>query len=280
MRTPTPLVLILAVLLGWPGAVPGQSGQRNIVRTQTDNQGGVSADLARQTGWRTARGFNWEILLQQPDGAFKPVPPNRAFRTGEAFRLEIEADTDLWVYVLNRGPDNSETVLFPEQGEEHLLIRKEQQVTVPAAGQFRFADPPGTERLRILAASEKLAWVNPGELFRLEAAQTLDPAEARRATEQKALRTKELAKIEGRQAPARVLDEPLSRAVDRMARDPARGAGLKDTVVVAPLPERPSVAEEPTPAPAPPPSRYQVARVSSSAADRSTFVCEVRLRHQ
>ncbi|MGA2704911.1 MAG: hypothetical protein ABSH35_27950 [Isosphaeraceae bacterium] len=44
-----------------------------------------------------ARGFRWQILLPDAAGRFQPARPDQIFRTGQALRLCIEAQCDLWI---------------------------------------------------------------------------------------------------------------------------------------------------------------------------------------
>lgn len=273
--------VLLVVATVAVGPVRAQPVARNIVRAETDAQGVVSDDLAAQTGWRTARGFEWQILLRGDDRSFRPADPTRIFRTGEAFKLEIEADTDLWIYVLTRGPDGDETLLFPEPGEAHRFVRKGERAVVPATGQFRFADPPGTETFRILAATEKLAWVQPAELFRLEAGAVLSGSETVQAQDQRAQRTRAITSLQERQPRPQMLDAPLSKSLDRIGLAPSERSGRKDTVVVAPavegeglegVPDRPAGGEGG--------GGQQVTRLSTDPADREPIVLDVRFEHR
>jgi hypothetical protein len=269
--------MTLTILPGLLGASPPSDrdpvGERNIIRARTDAQGVADEELAARTGWRVARGFQWQILLQGPDGLYRPARPDRPFETGQAFRLELEADSDLWIYLLNRGPDGSEVVLLPERGEGHLLVRKGERVLIPPTGQFRFQEPPGAETFRILASPERLSWVNPHELFRWESGAPVDAETRERARSQKQLRSTSIDAIRKHQADPLRFERPLSQMVAELGPGAGSKALVKSTVVVAPLPEDGSDAAEP-------PSREQVVRVSSDPANRDPLVYDIQLRHQ
>jgi hypothetical protein len=251
---------------------------RNILREQTDAGGRVQAEVAAEGGWQSARGFRWQILLEGPDGRYRPARADRTFRTGERFRLEIEADSDLWLYVLNRGPDGSEVVLLPVEAEEHLRIGRGERAVVPPTGQFRFQDPPGTETFRLIAAARKFDWVNPTELFRLESGAELDKAARERAEFQKETRTRELAAMRERQPAVRVLERPID------LRSPALREGVepgrKDVVLVAPTAEQPEAGAEGGEEQEPPSRQQQVSRLSTDAEDEGAIVFDIELRHE
>src|SRR3954469_5310784 len=101
----------VALVLGVPEGA--RSGTGSILREKVDARGVVGAELAAQTGWSVARGFLWQILLPDAEGRFRPARPDQVFRTGQAFRLCIEPQCDLWVYLLNRDPEGHEVVLLP-----------------------------------------------------------------------------------------------------------------------------------------------------------------------
>src|SRR4051812_23391317 len=197
----------VALALGVPEGP--RSGTRSILREKVDARGVVGADLAAQTDWSVARGFLWQILLPDAEGRFQPARPDQVFRTGQAFRLGIEAQCDLWIYILNRDPEGREVVLLPERGEEHLLVRQGQTTVIPPDGQFRFTDPPGIETFRVLASPARLDWVNPRELFALEGGEPLDGRARDRAEAQKEARTRAIADLRRRQARRRVVSEAL-----------------------------------------------------------------------
>jgi hypothetical protein len=241
-----------------------QAGTRTILREKVDAHGTVGDDLAARTGWRVARGFRWQILVPDAADRFEPTRPDRVFRTGQAFRLRLEAQCNLWIYILNRDPDCREVVLLPTRGEEHLLVRQGQQVTLPPDGQFRFADPPGTEDFRVLASPAKLEWVNPRELFAMEADKPLDDRARAQAEAQKEVRTKAIDGLQRAQSARRLVSRSLGEAVDELAADPALRRRTKDTMVVEPPQENAQL----------------VLQASSDPADRGVIVFDIKLQHR
>ena len=129
---------------------------------QVRADGTVSKELAQRTGWKSLRGVRWQIVVPDPAGGIRTVSPNQTFRTGQLFRVEIEAHVcDVWVYMLTFDPQNKMIVLFPKDSQEHRSVRKSQKVCVPASPDWlRFEGEPGTDLLRIVFSPKPLDWHN------------------------------------------------------------------------------------------------------------------------
>lgn len=143
---------------------------RAIIRAGVDRNGRVHGELAQLTGLKNATSINYRILLLQPDGKEKFVDEDEyTFKFGEQFRLEIEADNDLYLYVFHEGPDGKRTVLVPDKYDEGYvpLVRKGEKTIIPDDGTyFEFVEPPGTERLLVYATPEKQPTLTPEDAFR------------------------------------------------------------------------------------------------------------------
>jgi len=254
-------ILVLASRSAW-----AQSATRDILRQRTSPDGVPDAALAAQTGWSTVRGYAYKVLLKAPDGSYKPVDPRLPFTTGQSFRLEIEVHNDLWFYILNRGPNGDERLLLPERDEEHLLIRRGERVTVPSDGCFTFAEPPGTERFRIVASPDKLLWANPHELLQLENGRPLTPGQELAAKGQQETRTRSIESLEQRQARVEIRQELLAKVIARSAAEAAsRG---KNTLLRPPAPEGGN------------PTATDVVGASPEPRNRDPFVYEIQLNHK
>ena len=113
------------------------------------------------------------------------------FRSGDRFKLEVEANRPAYVYVLNRtlpgdqdsvgsrgievisdedrrnrsGDRRKYTLLYPRGGDPRP-VRRNARVQLPPGGQFfRMDDEPGIERLYVLASEEE---IDVSEYFDLE----------------------------------------------------------------------------------------------------------------
>src|SRR3954471_18855790 len=70
MNALTIFLSTLGVALALGGSEGPKSRMRSILREKVDARGVVGADLAAQTGWSVARGFQWQILLPDAEGRY------------------------------------------------------------------------------------------------------------------------------------------------------------------------------------------------------------------
>lgn len=143
---------------------------RGIIRAGVDRNGRVHSELAQITGLKNATSINYKILLLQPDGTEKFVDEDEyTFKFGEQFRLQIEADNDMYIYVFHEDPKGNRTVLLPDKYDEGYvpLVKKGQTTIIPDDGTyFEFVPPAGTERLLVFASPEKQPNLTPEAAFR------------------------------------------------------------------------------------------------------------------
>ncbi|QDU59663.1 hypothetical protein Pan216_04940 [Planctomycetes bacterium Pan216] len=142
---------------------------RGIIRAGVDKSGRVHGDLAKLTGLKNATSLNYKILLMNRDGTEKVVnEKDHTFTLAEQFRLIIEADSDLYVYVFHEGPDGIRTVLLPDAADEGRvpMVKKGSQKVIPDDGTyFEVVPPPGTEKLLVYATPEPRPELTPEEAF-------------------------------------------------------------------------------------------------------------------
>jgi len=142
---------------------------RSILRKGIDDQGRVHGELAEMTGFKTATSLGYKLLLLDETGAEKAVDPSTTtFQFGQQFRIEIEADSDLYVYVFHEGPDGVRTILMPDSVDKGRvpMVRRGQRKVLPDDGTyFEFAPPPGKEKLLVYASPERRDELTPKEAF-------------------------------------------------------------------------------------------------------------------
>lgn len=232
---------------------------RAIVREHVNAAGQLSPELAAATGWSRVLAFQWQMHVLQA-GEYQAVRPDQVFQTGTRFRLKVIADTNLWIYVLNRDPLGDDVVLLPETGEEHLLVEQGKEVLVPPDGVFRFTGQAGTEQFRIIVSPTKLTWVNPRELFNLQESRQQTPEANALAQAQSASRTKSITALQAKQAGKVNLTSSLATVVAE-GRDSR--TYTKDTVL------------------APPPTEdgQMVLQGMTNANENDAIVIDVALRH-
>jgi|GEM_PF-3432977 len=193
-------------------------------RNQTDATGNVVNRQLLDRGWKKMYAFQWEIELEDAarPGRFAPVSPTGSFRNGRRFRLRIETANDLYVYLLVRNSDGSETLLLPEAAEEVPLVRRG---TARVLGDFKFSPPAGKEQLRVIASPELLPWISSSKLWKLENGDMLTREQQLARDELRALRHQKLKEQAARQKETVKSTDGLSRAITSVDEgSTARGA--------------------------------------------------------
>lgn len=142
---------------------------RSIIRKGIDDQGRVHGELAEVTGLANATSLAYKILLLNDDGSESTVNAgDTTFKFGQQFRIEIEADSDLYVYVFHEGPDNIRTILMPDvvdQGRIPMVRRGQKKVLPDDGTYFEFVPPAGVEKLLVYASPERKDALTPKEAF-------------------------------------------------------------------------------------------------------------------
>jgi hypothetical protein len=116
-------------------------------------------------------GLRYAVLKRDASGAFKEIDPDTSFKSGDRIRLQVDANTSGYLYVVMQGSSGSWRVLFPsfEVAMGNNQVRKGQSLQIPPAGQFAFDDQAGTEKIFLVLTRqpqpdlEKLVYaiVNP-----------------------------------------------------------------------------------------------------------------------
>jgi hypothetical protein len=235
----TALTFVAAAFTAAPALAQRASAKAMIVE-HVEPSGRVDQSLAQQTGWNSLRGLAWQMLVvDEVDGSDVPADPAKQFRTNQAFKFQVEAYTDLWVYVMNVEPNGKMVTLLPEEGEQHLLVKAGTKILVPPDGRFRFVGEAGVEQFRIVASPTKLNWINPEALWKLDAGEALSAEERQRAQSQAEARGKSLAEIVSRQqARAKQAGDLQTKSLPDLVAALKKDAGLKSrakAMVVVPV---------------------------------------------
>lgn len=280
MKSQSLIALLLVLSAAGVRAEEGYTGLRSIMREHVKADGQVDATLASTTGWNSVQGFSWQMfLVDDISGATTLTRYNREFATEQAFKLKIEAHTDLWVYVMNVEPSGKMVTLLPELGEQHMLIKAGKTVTVPPDGHFRFTGDAGVEQFRVVASPVKLQWINPQSLWKLENGAELPPDEERVALAASETRHKSITGIKSLQeklqkASGELYTKSLPDLVETLEKNPEMKAMVKDVVLVPPPSE---VAAD-----TPPEDRHRqdVILVSDEAESQDAIVIDIKLKHE
>jgi hypothetical protein len=149
---------------------------RSIIRKGIDRDGKVHGEFAKTTGLANATSVGYKILLLDADGKEQPVDPGSyQFQLGQQFRLEVECDSDLYLYVFHESPQGVRTLLVPDAADAGPpMIKKGQKKVVPDDGTyFEFVPPAGKEQLLMYAAPKPRPQLTPEEAFKDQ--KQLDP---------------------------------------------------------------------------------------------------------
>lgn len=150
----------------------GESGgmkARGIIRAGVDAQGRVHGDFAKTTGLKHLTAVAYKIHLLDKSGKEVVVDDrNHVFKVGDQFRLSLEAETDVFVYVFHEGSDKVQNILLPDrfdQGRVPFVKRGQRKVLPEDNTLFVFTLPAGTEKIRVYASPERKAELTPKEAF-------------------------------------------------------------------------------------------------------------------
>ena len=274
----TSFILVAAIVPFASMLHAAQPSVKSMVVEHVGHDGAVDAELAEATGWQSLQGISYQMLLvDERTGKANLTPIEREFRTEQAFKLKIEAHTDLWIYVMNVEPSGKMITLLPEKGEQHLLVKAGKTVMVPPDGHFRFVGEPGVEQFRIVASPVKLKWITPEALLKLENGAELPPDEERVALAASAARSKSIASMQTRQekqqkASSGLYAKSIAEVVETLEKNPDMRAMVKD-VVLLPPPSEASDAPEDS-------HRHDAILVSAEASSESAIVLDINLKHR
>lgn len=142
---------------------------RGIIRAGMDHNGHVHGNFAKQTGLVNASSLSYKILLLDKDKKEKAVnEKDFTFEMGQQFRVQIETDNDMWLYVFHEGPDGTRTILMPDKIDKDYvpMAKRGQPKVLPDDGTyFEFTPPPGKERLLVFASPTPRPELTPKEAF-------------------------------------------------------------------------------------------------------------------
>lgn len=101
-------------------------------------------------------GLRYSILKRTGDDQSAEVDADTLFHAGDRIRLGLEANTDGYLYVVNRGSSGTWKLLFPSpeiQGGDNR-IKKRVKYEIPSGYTFTFDEQAGVEKLFIVFARQ------------------------------------------------------------------------------------------------------------------------------
>jgi len=103
-------------------------------------------------------GMRCSVLKRDASGKFAEVDPEAMFHSGDRIRLEVQANSTGYLYVVAQGSSGNWQVLFPARQVDNgsNLVHRGETRQVPGgnAGQFFFDEQAGTEKLFLVLARQ------------------------------------------------------------------------------------------------------------------------------
>ena len=168
MRASVILLAAMSLARVGPAQAEDEITFRGIIRAGVDRHGVVHGEFAKATGLAKATSLTYKILVLEPNGSERVVDEKTAFRIGQMFRLRVEADTDVYLYVFHEDPKGKQSILLPDRYDDGRvpMLRRGEVKDIPDDGTyFEFVAPAGTERLKVFATPEKQPNLTPKEAF-------------------------------------------------------------------------------------------------------------------
>lgn len=78
-----------------------------------------------------------------------------AMKIGTSLRLEISANTDSYLYIVDIGTSGKISLLLPNEDEPTKLFKANEVYHLPEEDGFQLDGPPGKEVIQVLAFSQK-----------------------------------------------------------------------------------------------------------------------------
>jgi hypothetical protein len=115
--------------------------------------GGAAVVLAA-AGGPAPLGLRYSILLSREGADYREVDAESVFRSGDRLKIQVEANTGAYLYVVARGSSGNWSVLFPTTEVENgsNFVAPFRPYLVPATGRFYFDDQAGEEKLFLVLA--------------------------------------------------------------------------------------------------------------------------------
>ena len=153
MARPGNLPLLALLLLSLSIAASPQSGKRQLERVAITTKGvQQSFELAEADGLKV-------VIYHVGQKGMEAVSPNKAFKSGDRFRLKLQSNFDGYVYVINVTPGGENRLLFPRGTSRRNNVRAGQSYYIPTANEFEFNDEPGLEVLQFLISRSQIAFL-------------------------------------------------------------------------------------------------------------------------
>ncbi len=146
-----------------------QSPDTPAPRRQVDSDGKVVGEGLSTTGLKRVTSLRYSIILHNEDGTESAVDEAKhTFQLGQEFRLVVEADTELFLYVFHESGNGMRSFLVPDRHDSAGYVPRLEPgkpLTIPQDGDFEVTPPLGIERLMVFATPEKRPELTSTEAF-------------------------------------------------------------------------------------------------------------------
>lgn len=113
-------------------------------------------NVKRKTAAPANLGLMAWVDMVDDNGRAQRVSSKREFRSGDAIRLNVQANRTGYLYVVNLGSSGEARQLFPAQGKT-IKVQAGKAHAVPGKGLIRFDSTQGTEEVLVLVSPKPLA---------------------------------------------------------------------------------------------------------------------------
>lgn len=179
-------IFIAAAALFCGTAAQAIADQPAAADAPSDRDGRTVSEALAKSGLKQITSLRYSIILRNPDGSETAVDEAKHnFQRGEEFRLVVEADAKLYLYVFHESPDGLRSFLVPDRHDPAGYVPQLEPgkpLTIPQDGYFEVTPPLGVERLMVFATPEKRPELTSTEAF-TEPSQLSD--EQRRSVKEK-----------------------------------------------------------------------------------------------
>jgi len=139
------------------------------IRAQVDRHGKVLSKGLSKAGLKRVTSLRYTVILRNADGGETAIDEQKhTFKMGEEFRLVVEADTDLYLYVFHESADGLRSFLVPDRHDPAGYVPRLERgkpLYIPQDGYFEVTPPMGIERLMVFASPEKRPELTSTEAF-------------------------------------------------------------------------------------------------------------------
>ena len=103
-------------------------------------------------------GLRYAVLKRDANGNYVEVDADTTFRSGDRIRIQVNANTSGYPYVVTQGSSGNWTLLFPSKevagGSNHVVKGDSRQIPSGDRGQFLFDEQSGAEKLFIVLSRQ------------------------------------------------------------------------------------------------------------------------------